>query len=439
MNLAPRLETVPVSSLPARRGEGIDRKIEKRFWTRRRIACLLGLSLGLGLVIPGALLLLRAQQAHVDSTVITLSEVGRGPLQESVSTIGTLLPRTTVYLDAVEGGRIEEIYVREGSVVAPGQPLLRLSNNDLQLRLINVDAQRLEQVNGLRDTRFRMEQSALAVRQQLAEMDYQIQRLERQANRNRVLFESQLIPQQEQERVQDELEYYRGKRDLTLETFRQDSLRQQSQIRQMEAGAQSMESSYEVIRKVMDNLVIKSPVAGQLTALNAEIGELRPAGFRLGQIDLLADGYKVRAGIDEFYSARVERGQKATTVPISGREYDMTITRVYPEVREGKFAVDLEFAGAVPENLRRGQTIGFQLKLGAPDEVVILPRGAFYQKTGGRWVYVLVGSHKAERRSIRLGRMSADSFEVVDGLKPGEKVITSSYDPLGDVSQLILD
>lgn len=384
-------------------------------------------------------MLMRAQQTQVERAAVTLAEVRRGTFQESISSIGTLLPRTNIYLDAVEGGRIEEIYVQEGSLVVPGQPLLRLSNNDLQLRLINVDAQRLEQVNGLRDTRFRMEQSALAVRQQLTEMDYHIQRLERQTNRNQELFENQLISSQENEEAQDELEYYRRKRDLTLETFRQDSLRQQNQIRQMEAGASSMESSYGVIREVMDNLVVKAPVAGHLTALNAEIGELRPAGSRLGQIDLLADGYKVRAAIDEFYAARVERGQRAATVPISGQEHELVVTRVYPEVREGKFAVDLEFSRTVPEDLRRGQTIGFQLQLSAPQETVVLPRGAFYQKTGGRWIYVLVGDRKAERRSIRLGRCSSETCEVVEGLEPGDRVIVSNYDSFGDVRELILD
>lgn len=428
-----------VASLSTR-GEGVDRRIEARFWTRRRIAWILGIFLVLAMTGFGGLSLIsNAGQVRVDRATVTLAEVRRATLQESVSSIGTLLPRTTVYLDAVEGGRIEEIYVQEGSFVAQGQPLLRLSNNDLQLRLINVDAQRLEQVNGLRDTRFRMEQSALAVRQQLTEMDYHIQRLERQTKRNQELFENQLISSQAHEEAQDELDYYRRKRDLTLETFRQDSLRQQNQIRQMEAGVGSMESSYEVIREVMDNLVLKAPVAGHLTALNAEIGELRPAGSRLGQIDLLADGYKVRASVDEFYSARVERGQRATTVPISGQEYQISITRVYPEVKEGKFAVDLEFSGAVPANLRRGQTIGFQLQLSAPQEAVVLPRGAFYQKTGGRWVYVLVGDREAERRSIRLGRCSAESCEVVEGLEPGDRVIVSNYDSFQDSRELILD
>lgn len=418
-------------------GEGMDRKIKKNWWTPQRIAMIVGGVLFVGLVAWG-FMTTGGQRLNVERDKITIATIDEGPFQEYISQTGNVLPRTTVYLDAIEGGRVEEVFVREGVQVQEGQPLLRLSNNDLQLRLLNADAQRIEQINRLQDNRFRMEQNALNLRQQLATMNYNIQRLERLHERNQEMHAKQLISDQEFQQVQDELEYYRRNKELTLQGYQQDSLRMATQVRQMEASVASMERNYEVIEHILEGLIVRAPVSGHLTALDAEIGELRPSGSRFGQIDVL-DGYKVRAAVDEFYIARVARGQTATTQPIAGVEYRMEVIRVYPEVRDGRFEVDLEFRGEVPEGIRRGQTIRFRLELGDPGEAILIPRGGFYQTTGGNWVFVVPdGSDEAIKRNIRLGRQNPQYFEVLEGLEPGDQVVTSSYDTFGDADRLVL-
>jgi HlyD family secretion protein len=424
-------------ALPRGRGEGVDREIGTGSVTRRRIAWGLAVSLTLAIAAYGtSLLLARSQRPHVDRKMLTIAEARRTTLHDSVASIGTLLPRTTVYLDAVQGGRIDEVLTRVGSLIVRGQPVLRLSNDDLQMRLITADAQRLQQVSTLRETRFRMEQGALAIRQELADMDYQIHRLEGQVRRDEELFGSQLIPRQSLEQARDELEYYRRKRVLTVDSMSQESHRLDVQARQMEAGVASMESGYELMRKMTGKLVVNAPVSGQLTTLDAEVGEIKSAGSRIGQIDVLADGYRVRALIDEYYSARIERGQNATTMPMAS---SMVVARVYPEVRDGRFAVDLDFVSTMPAGMRRGQTIGLQIQLGTPSEAVVVPAGSFYRTTGGSWVYLVVTPHRAERHPVRLGRLAGDLIEVTDGLSVGDKIITSSYESFGDARELVLD
>jgi HlyD family secretion protein len=419
-------------------GEGMDRKIARKKWPPRKIALVVAVALFVALVAYGFATTTGGRKLNVEREKITIATVERGPFQEFIPVTGNVLPRNTVYLDAVDGGRIEEVYVQEGAMVEEGQPILRLSNSDLQLRLLNAEAQRLEMRDRLQNTRFQLEQNTLSLRQQLTEMDYQIQRLERQYERNQALFEKQLVSEQEFQQTQDEYNYWNRRRELTLQAFQQDSLRYAFQIGQLEQAMGRMEENFEVVQQSLENLTIRAPVSGQLTALYAEVGEIRSSGFRFGQVDVL-DGYKVRAGIDEFYITRVNRGQKATTQPIAGKEYRMTITRVYPEVRDGRFEVDLAFDSETPSEIRRGQTIRLRLELGDLAEALLLPRGGFYQTTGGNWVYVVDGSGDyAVRQNIRLGRQNPQFFEVLEGLEPGDEVVTSSYDTFGDADRLVL-
>jgi HlyD family secretion protein len=251
------------------------------------------------------------------------------------------------------------------------------------------------------------------------------------------MYDKQLISEQEYEEVKFELDYWQRNKRLTLEGFQQDSLQMVTQLGQMEASVQRMETNYEVLQRILDNLTVRAPVSGHLTALDAERGELRSSGSRFGQIDVL-DGYKVRAGVDEFYIARVSRGQTATTQPIAGEEYEMTVRRVYPEVRDGRFEVDLEFTGEIPAGIRRGQTIRFLLEMSDPSEAVLVPRGGFFQSTGGNWVYVVDPSGDfAVKRTIRIGRQNTQHYEVLEGLEPGDQVVTSSYDTFGDADRLV--
>ena len=282
-----------------------------------------------------------------------------------------------------------------------------------------------------------MKQNALDLRQQLANMNWQILRLERIHTRSKEMFAKQLISEQEYEQIKFEYDFWVDNKKLTLEGFRTDSLQMATQLSQMGASVRRMESNYKVLERILDNLTMRAPVSGLLTALQAEIGELRSAGFRFGQIDVL-DGYKVRAGVDEFYALRVSRGQKGVTQPIGGVEYAMTVKRVYPEVSEGRFEVDLEFDDAIPGGIRRGQTIRFLLELSDPAEAVLVPRGGFFQSTGGNWIYVLDPSGDfAVKRTMSIGRQNTQHYEVIDGLQPGDQVVTSSYDTFGDADRLV--
>jgi len=415
----------------------MDRKIEKKTWTPKRIGMIVGAIAFLAIIAWGISTTTGGRKLNVDQERLTVSEVTFEPFQEMIPGTGNVEPRTTIYLDAVEGGRIEEIFVLEGEEVAQDQPILRLSNPTLQLQLLQTETQRIEQRNRLEDTRFQVDQANLRTQQDITNMDYNIRRLQREFERNEALHERQLISDAEFERVKDEYDYWQRRRDLTIRSYRQDSLRQRIQIDQMEAAVQRMDQNFEIINQRLENLTLRAPVAGQLSQLNAELGELKNSGFRFGQIDVL-DGFKVRAGIDEFHISRVQRGQRAITNPIAGREYEMVVRRVYPEVVNSRFEIDLDFVDEVPPTIRRGQTIRFRIEMSDPADAVVVPQGGFFQTTGGNWIYVVDESGDfAEKRAIRLGRKNLDVYEVTEGLQPGERVVTSSYDTFNEADRLV--
>lgn len=418
-------------------GEGMDRKIARKKWPPRRIALVAGGVLFVAIVAYALSTTTGGKKLNVEREKLTIAEVTEGDFQELISVTGNVMPRTTIYLDAVEGGRVEEVFVQEGAMVEEGQPILRLSNNDLRLRLMQNEAALAEQVSYLQNARFQIEQNRLNLRQQLIAMDYEIQRLQREHRRNEELHQKRLISDQTYEQTRDELDYFQRRRQLTLDSYRQDSLSQAARINQMEEAVDRMRSNFTILQSALDNLTFRAPATGHLTMLDAEIGELRPAGSRFGQIDVLDQGYKVRAAIDEFYITRVQRDQRSVGEQ-NGKEYEMQITRVYPEVRDGRFEVDLEFVGEAPA-IRRGQTLRFRLEMSDPSRAVLVPRGGFYQTTGGNWIYVVDPSGDfATKRFIRLGRQNPTHYEVLDGLRPGERVVTSSYDTFGDADRLVL-
>jgi HlyD family secretion protein len=419
-------------------GEGADRRVKKPMFTRGRIGMVVAAVIIIFLLGYAYVSSVGGQRLRVQEERLTVSTVQIGPFQEYAQVTGNVMPRRTVYLDAVEGGRVEEIFVLEGKQVEAGESLLRLSNNDLQLRLINADAQRMEQINRVQDTQFRMEQNALDLRQQIARMDYNIQRFGKLHERNVDLFERQVISQQDYDTTKDEYDYWLATKRLTLQGYEADSLRTASQLGQMQASVNRMSANFNVIQRILDNLIVRAPITGQLTALNVEFGELHSSGSRLGQIDELS-GFRIRAGVDEFYIARVASGQSATTLPVAGVEYPMVVTRVYPEVLDGRFEVDLEFVGSTAPDIRRGQTIRFRLEMSDSADALLLPRGGFFETTGGSWVFVMTDDGQAVRRDIRVGRQNPQYLEVMEGLQAGERVITSSYNSFGDADRLILE
>lgn len=416
---------------------GMDRKIERRKWPMQRILKFGGI--GLFVVVIGYLLLSQSGAAslRVDKDRLAISEVRRGPFQEFIPAMGEAMPVNTVYLDAVEGGRVEKIYAEAGTMIQVGDPILKLSNTDLLLDVMFREAEFFEQSNNLRNTRLSMEQQRLALQQELAQVDYELLTQKKQYERLAVLHKEQLISQEEFEGAKDQYDYLMRKRELTKESMEKDIAFREAQVQQLEQNLKRMRENLAVTQNKLESLVLRAPVSGQLTSLRAEvIGESKQPGERLAQIDVL-DGFKVRAPIDEHYINRVEKGREGEFT-LSGKEYRLTVKKVYPEVTDGRFEIDLEFNGEVPGNLRNGQTLHIRLELGDLSEALLLPRGGFYQTTGGNWVFVMDESGDfAVRRPVKLGRWNTDVYEVLEGLKPGDKVITSSYDGYGDMERLV--
>lgn len=417
----------------------MDRKIQKKFWTTQRTGMIVGALAFVSLIAWGITSTSGGRRLNVDRDRVTISEVQFAPFQENIPVTGNVLPRNWFFLDAVEGGRVEEVFVQEGVILQEGDPILRLSNSGLQLSLLQTETQRIEQINRLEQTRFQVEQNNLSTRQQLMDMNYNIRRLEREFNRAQQLFDKQLLAEQDYLRTKDEYEYYIRRQSLTQKSYQTDSLRQAQQLEQMADAVQRMDRNFQVINSRLENLIIRAPMDGRLSQLNAQLGEIVNSGYRFGQLDLL-DGVMVRAQVDEFHISRVHPGQTAVTLPIAGQEYEMDVHRVYPQVLQGRFEVDLHFMGDDPEAIRRGQTVRARLAMDDPTEAIVIPLGGFFQSTGGNWIYVLDESGDfAVKQPIRLSRKNLEVYEVVEGLEPGQQVVTSSYETFNEADRLVFN
>ncbi len=414
----------------------MDRRIERKRFTPRRIA-IYGTAVLVIVFAAWQLLTINPSSLNVDAEKLTLAPVTHGPFLEYIVEQGEVMPLTTIYLDAVEGGRVEEVFVEEGSKIEEGTPILRLSNANLQLNVMQREAELFREVNRLRETRVTMEQRRLAMRAELVRLEFEFRKAEREYTRQDEMFKADLASRKEFDESKDNLEYLTRSRDVTVETLRQDSLYQTIQVQQLEESIDRLRLNLELIKQNEDNLTLRAPISGLLSSLIAEVGESKPRGDRLGQIDV-EDEFKVRAAIDEHYIARIRSGQ-AGSFDFAGGTYDLVISRVYPEVIEGQFEADMVFPEGMPDGLRRGQTLQVRVALGELADAMQVPRGGFYQTTGGRWIYVLDPAGEfAVRRQIRLGRQNSQYFEVLEGLEEGEQVITSMYDNFGDMERLVL-
>jgi HlyD family secretion protein len=373
---------------------------------------------------------------NVRAERLTVSEVTRGPFQEFIPVMGNVLPYYH-YLTAVEGGTVEEIFLRAGARVQKGDPILKLANTTLLINLMWRESELFQQINNLRNTRLDMERYRLNLNQQLALVENNLQQQKRVFERYQELIKDDLISQHEYELARDQYEYLVKHQELTIESQTKDIEFRERQVEALEGQVTRMEDNLEIIRSRLENLTIRAPVPGYLTSLEAEIGQSKQAGQELGQIDTL-EGYRVMAGIDEHYLARVEMGRKGE-FEFAGNNYAIKVTQKYPAVVEGRFRVDMEFVDETPDGITAGQTYHIRLELGDISEAILLARGGFSQTTGGNWAYVLDSSGDvALKRRIRLGRQNPDFFEVLEGLEPGEKVITSSYESFGNMDRLVL-
>jgi HlyD family secretion protein len=404
----------------------MDRKVERRPLAHWKLIAIAAAGIALAILVFTLLRQSRINTYAIDADRVTISAVRTGTFLDFVPVRASVTPLTTVYLDAIEGGRVEKLFLEEGSFVEKDQPILELSNSALQLDVIAREAEVTEQMNNLRNTQLAMEQNRLSLKSTLVEVDYQIVRLEKLARDRKALVERGLIARKDYEDTVDELEYYRNRGGVTLESQQQDEQMRRSQIDSLKTGVAQLQKNLVIARKNLEYLTLRAPISGKLTALKAELGESKQRGERLGQIDNL-DRFKLTAHVDEFYLPRMSPGQPAAFT-LDRQEYALKVTKVFSEVRDGQFEVELAFTGAPPANLRRGQTFEVRVGLGDSSQALLLSRGAFAQETGGHWAFVLDASGDfAERQPVRLGRRNPEYFEVLEGLRAGDRVITSSY------------
>ena len=375
---------------------------------------------------------------RVDAQLLNIATVEQGEFNDYVRLTGSVQPMTTVQLSPLESGVVERIVAEEGTSVKRGDVILEMSNNSLSMQILQSEADLAEKQNILRNTMISMEQERLALRQEKLQLDLEVSRLKRTFEQNQSLYNDKLLAREDYLRSKEDYELAVGRRNLVLERQKQDSLYRSSQVAQMEESLRSMQRNMELIRQRVDNLKVKAPIDGEVGMLDAVLGQSLQQGANIGQVNDLTT-YKVQAQIDEHYIDRITTGLVAS-FERQGAEYEMQLRKVYPEVRNGQFKADFRFVGDAPENIRSGQTYYLNLQLGEAAEAVLIPRGSFYQATGGRWIYVVDASgEKAYRREIRIGRQNPQYYEVIEGLQPGEKVIVSSYDNFGDNEVLILN
>ena len=373
---------------------------------------------------------------RVDKDTVTISSAVKGEFNDYIRISGRVQPMTTIQLSPQEGGIVEKILIEEGSPVKAGDAILILNNDDLDLQILNSEAELAEKENILRNTQIQMEQQKLDVRQNVLEYGMQVDRLRRAYEQQKALYEDKLIAKEEYLKAEEDYRLSKQKYDLMAERSKQDSLYRGTQIDRMEESLENMQLNMSMIRRRKSNLIVKAPIDGELGLLDVVLGQSIAAGTKIGQINSVGT-YKVEAQIDEHYIDRVIAGLEAT-FERQGETYSTVIRKVYPEVRDGKFKADFKFGGEQPDNIRAGQTYYLNLQLGQPEEAVIVPRGTFYQKTGGKWIYVVnKEGTKAVKREIRIGRQNPQYYEVLEGLEPGEKVITSGYDTYGDSDVLV--
>ena len=415
----------------------MDKKIEKKPLLKRKKFWISTLSGVIFLILIILIITDSGSKLNVEADKITISNVAEGDFQEFIPVSGTVLPQTTYYLDAILGGNVQQKFVEEGAMLKKGDKILRLSNTDFQLSALQQESFAFQQINDARNTRLSIEQNSINLQTRLVDVNYSYLNNKQLFNRAKVMWEKKLISLQDYEQARDNYNHDKEQKKLAEENYQKDSVLKQSQLEQIGESIKRLQLNLGLIRENLDNLTVKAPISGQLTSLNAEVGQSKSPGSQLGQIDAL-DGFKVRADIDEFYIARVIKGLHATA-EIDGKDFKLVVIKVFPEVKNGKFQVDMNFEGTVPGGIRRGQTLQIRLQLSERTKALLLPRGGFYQKTGGQWIFVLnYSGNEAVKRSISLGRQNPDYFEVLNGLRPGDKVITSSYDNFGDVDKLII-
>lgn len=415
----------------------VDRIREKKFWNKKRIWTISGIA-GIAVLVAASIFFTSGKaKLNVDAERITISEVTQGPFSEFIPVNGVVLPITTIYLDALEGGRVEEKFVEDGAIMKKDQPILRLSNTDLALNLLSQQSNVYNTLTQMQIARNAAEQNTVTKLNQMTDVESQLKEAKRIYDLNKKLYDQKVIGSQEFKKSENDYNYYNEKKKLTEQILKQDSLTNSQQLEQARQSYEGSQKALDLFKKKVGDLIVRSPVDGQLTSMDAEIGQSINKGSRLGQIDVLS-GFKVRVDIDEHYISRIYTGLQGTFT-FAGKSYTLVIKKVYTQVANGRFQVDMEFEKDVPQGIRRGQSLQIYLTLSEEKQAIMVPKGGFYQQTGGNWIFKVSENGKtAYKTDIQLGNQNPDYYEVLKGLKPGDKVVTSSYENYGNMQELVI-
>ena len=415
----------------------MDIQLEKKRFTTQKLVLIGGAVLLLALIVFVILSSSGGSKLNVEKERISINTVENGVFQENIPVNGIVLPITTIYLDALEGGRVEEKFVEDGAVLKKGDPILRLSNTDLELSLINQETQVYNLLTQMQISQNAARQNTINKLNQYTDVESGLIEAKRVYDLNSRLYEKDAIGRQDLIKSQNDYNYQKERMQLSKQILSQDSIAIKQENNQVQSSYARTQSALELMRRKVADLVVKAPMDGQLTSLDAEIGQSKNKGERLGQIDALS-GFKVRADIDEHYISRIYNGQTGS-FNINGKPYKLTIKKVYTQVTNGRFQVDMAFGENIPEGIRRGQTLQIRLALSEEKQALLVPKGGFFQQTGGNWIFkVSENGDTAYKVDITLGSQNTEFYEVLSGLQPGDKVITSSYDNYGDVQELVL-
>ncbi|MDD7888054.1 efflux RND transporter periplasmic adaptor subunit [Flavivirga sp. 57AJ16] len=414
----------------------MDIPLEKKRFDKKKISIVVGVLLLVALIIFVAVSTGGSSKLNVDKERISVSEIKEGVFQENIPVTGNVLPITTIYLDALEGGRVDEIFVEDGAIMKQGEPILRLSNTDLELSLVNQETAVYNLLTQMQISQNAARQNTINKLTRMTDVENSLIEANRIYQLNKKLYEQKAIGRQEFQESENNYNYQKQQMELAQEILKQDSISTRQEASQAESSFARTQSALKLMRKKVGDLVVKAPVDGQLTSLDAEIGQSKNKGERLGQIDVLS-GFKVRADIDEHYISRIYTGQRGTFF-FSSNKYSLVIKKVFTQVTSGRFQVDMLFKEKV-EGIRRGQSLQIRLALSEEKQALLVPKGGFFQQTGGNWIFKLnEDGTTAHRVDIRLGSENTEYYEVLEGLKSGDKVITSSYDNYGDKQELVL-
>jgi len=415
----------------------VDRVIEKKFWNKKKIYTIAGIVALAGLITASIVFTAGPSKLTVEADRIEIRDVIKGSFQETIPENGVVLPKTTIYLDALEGGRVEQRFVEDGAIMKKDEPILRLSNTNLELQLVTQQTSVYNLITQMQISKNAAQQNTVSKLNQMADVRSLLNEAERVYNLDKKLLEQKAIGYQEYKSAENNYNYLKSKEVLQQQILEQDSVSTQQQLKQALQSSEGSKNALNIMQRKVGDLIVRAPVDGQLTSLVAEVGQNINPGQRIGQVDVLG-AFKVQADPDEHYINRIYTGLKAK-FDFNDSTYELVIKKVYTQVTNARFLVDMEFVGKVPKGIRRGQTLQILLALSDERQAVMIPKGGFYQQTGGNWIFkVSADGSKAYKVNIQLGNQNQDYYEVTSGLQPGDKVITSSYETYGNIQELVL-